>query len=103
MKSTRLRLFLIIILLIAVPAFFPAPRSAVFASGAEPVDALLAGAYGGRRRSPLLPVAADSVPRAVVRYLRSHREDMRNSLLVADPRAVSESAFGDLEELLKVR
>ena len=80
--------------------FFHRPRTAVFAAGRRPADALLAGAYGGLRRGPMLLVRKDSIPAGVRRYIRDHRGRMRSSVLVADQRAVTRKVFKRLRRRL---
>lgn len=83
--------------------FFPEPGSVVIASGAEYVDALLAGAYGGRVHAPVLLVRRDSIPLVVADYIGTHRRDMRDSVLVGGASRVSTATFDTLTARLTRR
>jgi len=83
--------------------FFPAPGSVVFASGAEYVDALLAGTYGGRVHAPVLLVRRNEVPPIVADYIRAHRRDMRDSVLVGGRSRISTATFDTLMSRLTRR
>lgn len=76
--------------------FFPEPGSVVLASGAEYVDALLAGTYGGRVNAPVLLVRRNTVPPVVADYIRAHRRDMRDSVLVGGRSRISTATFDTL-------
>jgi hypothetical protein len=80
--------------------FFPKPRTVGFAPGARLGDALIAGAYGGLKRGPLLLVGRHSIPAGVRRYLRGHRSTIRTSVLVAGDRDVTPRVFSRLSRSL---
>jgi hypothetical protein len=82
--------------------FFPAPAGVMVAGDRQPVDALLAGAYGGWTDRPLLVVFRERPARAVIDYVVERRGALLGSLLVGETRSVSRDAFGDLFELLRV-
>lgn len=83
--------------------FFPRPRSAMFAPVDRPVAALLAGAYGGRAKQPLLLVRNQVVPPVVLRYLRPRRDRMQDSLVMAGDRTVSDATVSRLHRVLRPR
>jgi hypothetical protein len=82
--------------------FFPAPDAGMVAGDRQPVDALLAGAYGGWTDRPLLVVLRERPPRAVIDYVVDRRGTLLGSLLVGETRSVSREAFDHLFELLRV-
>jgi len=83
--------------------FFAEPGSVVIASGGEYVDALLAGAYGGNVHAPVLLVRKNGVPPVVARYIRAHRGDMRDSVLVGGRSRISTATFNTLRTTLTRR
>ena len=72
------------------PRVNSAPTEVFLVSGLSFPDAVLAGAPAGRRRSPILLVAPDSVPPPTDLYLKAHASLPR--VLVGGPAVVAEGA-----------
>lgn len=75
---------------LVAPLVNSAPPEIILVSGVSYPDAVLAGAPAGRRASPILLMAPDSVPFATNAYLMAHGGTRR--VLVGGPAAVNEAA-----------
>lgn len=83
--------------------FFQEPETASFAPGSEEVEALLAAAYAGHQHAPVLLVRRHAVPAVIARYVRDHRGEIRDAVLVGTDEYVSEETFEALTRLLAPR
>jgi putative cell wall-binding protein len=72
------------------PLVNPSPSEVFLVSGLSFPDAVAAGAPAGRRRSPILLMAPDSVPPPTEAYLRTHAATPR--VVVGGPAVVSDNA-----------
>ena len=78
---------------------YPKSKLGVYATGEKFPDALIAGNYAGRKKSPVLLVKKDTLPESVKKYTANSK--IEKATIICGSKAVSDNVIEFIKEAIK--